>query len=382
MTRPRSVAVVTGSRAEFGLLEPVMRAIAAHDELRLRTIVAGSHLLDPAQTWRDVEAAGFAIDRRVEMQRAGEVGRLSDAAATGRGIEGIARACAELSPDWVLALGDRVEAFAAAAASCIGGIAFAHMHGGDRAEGIADESMRHAASKLAHLHFAATDESAVRLVRMGEGAARVHIVGSPAIDGLADASALDDAAAKELGDPEAAVLLHPAGLPEEQERATAHALASAIQRAGIRRAVVFAPNADAGRAWIDEELRRAAGERGWAYVEHLPRRMFVGLLKRLASRGGLLLGNSSAALIEAAALGLRALNVGPRQAGRDRAGNVIDAVGRDPEEIVRAMAAARAIEAQEITNPYGDGTTGPRVASILAATDPHASSLLRKRNSY
>lgn len=382
MSAARRIAVVTGSRAEFGLLEPVMRAIDAHSGLELRAIVAGSHLLAPAETWRDVEAAGLAIHARIPMQKPGDSGRLADAAATGRGIEQLARAFSDIKPDWVLALGDRIEAFAAAAAASIGGIAFAHMHGGDRAEGIADEAMRHAATKLAHIHLAATDESAMRIVRMGESADRVHIVGSPAIDGLDRLPELADQHARELADPEAALLLHPAGLSEAEERATAQAMCGGLTAAGIKRAVIFAPNADPGREWIDEELRREAAGRGWPFVEHLPRPLFAGLLKRLASRGGIFIGNSSAGLIEAAALRLPVVNLGPRQAGRDRAGNVIDVVGRDIHEVAAAIAAARGIDRQEISQPYGEGDAGLKSARILAELDPHRAWVLRKRNSY
>jgi len=153
----RRVMVVTGSRAEFGLLEPVMHAVRGHAALDLVVVVAGSHLVAPGLTWRDVEAAGFAIVARVPMQAEGVSGRLADAAAVGRGVSGLARVYETERPEWVVVLGDRIEAFAAAAAASIAGIAVAHLHGGDRAEGIADEALRHAITKLAHLHLAATD---------------------------------------------------------------------------------------------------------------------------------------------------------------------------------------------------------------------------------
>src|SRR5881394_2962134 len=174
MSGSRTVAVVTGSRAEFGLLRPVMKAIAGHPALNLRVIVTGSHLLSPAETINDVKA-DFAIDATVAMQsivngQASEPpsGRLSDSASLGRGISGLAEVFSRLSPDVVVVLGDRIEAFAAAAAASVGGIRVAHIHGGDRAEGIADEAMRHAITKLAHLHLAATELSARRIVLMGE----------------------------------------------------------------------------------------------------------------------------------------------------------------------------------------------------------------------
>lgn len=169
------IAVVTGSRAEFGLLEPVIRACMARADLSVLVVVAGSHLAGPAETWRDVERAGFEIAARVPMQESGRSGAAPDALALGRGVEGFARVFEEFRPRWTVVLGDRIEAFSAASAACVGRWAVAHIHGGDRAEGIADEALRHAITKLAHLHLCASEESARRVLRMGEPAATVQI---------------------------------------------------------------------------------------------------------------------------------------------------------------------------------------------------------------
>jgi hypothetical protein len=150
--RRTRVAIVTGSRAEFGLLVPVMHAVQARPELELQVIAAGSHLIQPALTLRDVKAL-FPIIDSVPMQIAGRVGRAEDAQALGTGISRFARVYAAHAPDWIVVLGDRIEAFAAASAASIGGYLLAHIHGGDRAEGVADEAMRHAITKLANLHF-------------------------------------------------------------------------------------------------------------------------------------------------------------------------------------------------------------------------------------
>jgi len=266
------IAVVTGSRAEFGLLTPVMRAIEAHAGLELRVIVAGAHLLAPAHTRREV-AAAFRVDAEVEMQRPGETGRIADALALGRGVEGFARALAEIDPDWTVVLGDRIEPMAAACAASVGGFPLAHLHGGDRAEGVADEAMRHAISKLAHLHFPATEQSRERLVRMGEDPQRVHVVGSPAMDGLADVAVMSDAEAAELGDPDTVFLMHPVGASAETEFANASRALEALRG---RRVLALAPNHDPGR----EGIVRAIEESGVRIEAHLARERFVGLLKR------------------------------------------------------------------------------------------------------
>ncbi len=380
----RRVAVVTGSRAESGLLQPVLHAIDAHRALGLHVIVAGAHLLPPAETAAEVEAA-WPVAARVPMQRAGATGRDADALALGAGVQGFAAALAELDPDWTLVLGDRIEAFAAASAASIGGRAVAHVHGGDRAEGIADEAMRHAISKLAHLHLAATATSAYRLHRMGERTARIVVTGSPAVDGIEAIAPLDDAAAAELGDPDVVVLLHPAGGAPADERATCAALLDAADELGLR-GLLLEPNGDPGREAIVDALD-VAPERHAVRRAHLSRPTFLALAARLARRpAGALLGNSSAGLIECAALGLPVLDVGTRQAGRERYGNVVHWSGAGGRSAARA--ALETLRAMPRPCPtvraYGGGDAGPRIAAALAndAIDPRSACWLRKQNRY
>lgn len=375
----RRVLVVTGSRAEFGLLEPVMRAVDAHPALDLRVAVAGSHLVGAARTGREVEAR-WPIAATVPMQGDEPRTRLADAAALGRGVVGFAGAIADLGPAWVVVLGDRIEAFAAAGAASVAGVAVAHLHGGDRAEGIADDAVRHAITKLAHLHLPATDESARRLIRMGEDPARVRVVGSPAIDDLARHEPMPDERWRALGQPEAALLLHPVGRDDDAEAADARAILESVR--GVR-PLALAPNHDPGRAGIDR-VWREAHDRGEiaAFVEHLPRAEFVGLLKRLASSGGVLVGNSSAGLIEAAALRVPVVDIGPRQGGRQRPGNVLHVRSPTPENVRAALDEARRLDLADLDHPYGDGRAGPRVAAALAEIDPARPGFIRKRNAY
>ncbi len=369
-----TIAVVTGCRADYGLLRPVMRAIAALPTLRLQTIVTGTHLLPEVNT-RDEVAAEFDIAARVPMQQPGANGRSADAIALGRGIVGLAQAFDRLDPDVVLVLGDRIEAFAAAAAASVGGRLVAHVHGGDRAEGVADEAMRHAISKLAHIHFPATQQSADRLARMGESVKQIHVVGSPAIDDLATFKPLDDdhllAMKLHPARPVVVVLHHPCGLNDDVEAATMAAILQAVEAAGFGGNIALcAPNHDPGRAGV----LRAIGDR--LILPHLRRGEFIGLLRRAQ----LLIGNSSAGLIEAAALGLRVVNVGPRQSGRERADNVVDAADPALDDIRRALEHAGALQPSG-AHPYGDGCSGQRIAAILAQLRD-SPALIRKRNEY
>ncbi len=276
-TPSRSIVIVTGTRADWGLLEPIARAVAAQGGLRLRVVVTGVHLT--TGTWRDVRSAGFTIDARVRMQRAGEVGRSADAHALGRGVAGLAKAFDALAlgagpggQDVVLVLGDRIEAMAAAAAASVGGRWVAHVHGGDRAQGVADEAMRHAVSKLAHWHFPATPTSRRRLIRMGERPEAVWCHGSPAVDALRDIFPAGAARAGHSSG-EVIVLHHPSG----QDDATECKQMTAILKATAGRdRLVLMPNHDPGRGGVVEAIEQHACAE--EVVDHLPRAAF---LKRL-----------------------------------------------------------------------------------------------------
>ncbi len=383
----RRVLVITGSRAEFGLLVPVMDAIRAHARLELVVAAAGSHLLQPALTVREVKARykDHLVDL-IPMQNPGHATRDDDVQALARGVSKLGRTLVALSPDWTLVLGDRIEALAGALAASLSGRALAHIHGGDRAEGVADESMRHAISKLAHLHLPATAQSAQRLVRMGEREATVHAVGSPAIDGLDAIAPLDEARFQELGAPRAMVLMHPIGRPAEHEESAAAAALEATLSRVEGTVLAMDPNHDAGREGVLRALDQIAAReaRRVTRCAHLPRERFVALMKRFHAMpgAGVLVGNSSAALIEVAALRVPAVDIGPRQGGRERAANAVSSASESREHIARAIDAALKVDRAALTHPYGDGRAGPRIADLLAGTDPNDPRLLRKRCAY
>ncbi|MEM6458160.1 MAG: UDP-N-acetylglucosamine 2-epimerase [Planctomycetota bacterium] len=360
---PRRIAVVTGTRAEYGLLEPVMRAVDAHPALELLCVAAGMHLV--TGTHADI---GFPIAAKVRMQKpepktgAVRVGRYHDAVALGNGVRNFAEAFAQLRPDFVVVLGDRIEAFAAASAASVGGQRVAHLHGGDRAEGVADEAMRHAISKLAHLHFPATAESRRRLLRMGEPPETIFNHGSPAVDGLREIAAAADA-------PRVIVMHHPVGDDDETERRRMRDILLATSRFSR---LVLMPNHDPGRNGIVRAIEEAEVNA----VEHLPRARFVALLKG----ADLIVGNSSAGLIEAAVCRTPAVNIGPRQAGRQTPRSVVSC-GHGKRPIVGAINRALQMDRARLRHPYGRGDTGPRVAATLASIGMDAVPL-RKRNTY
>lgn len=359
----RTIAAVTGSRAEYGILESVLDAIDAHAGLELKLLVTGTHLTTGSV--KDIArpiAARVAMQQQVQQKGTVPFSRSADVQALARGVAGFGKALGKLVPDVVLVIGDRIEPLAAALAGQVGGVRVAHVHGGDRAEGVADEAMRHAISKLSHLHFAATAQSRRRLVRMGELAGVVFNTGSPAADALRGIEPADDA-------PELIVMQHPIGAGDEAERRWMDATLKATAR---YKRLVMSPNHDPGRSGI----LRAIAEHGLTPVDHVPRRRFLSLLKG----AGVLVGNSSAGLIESAVLGTPAVNLGPRQAGRERPGTVIDAT-YGVASTRRAVRAALSLDTRRLRHPYGDGRAGQRIAELLATIDLDAVPV-RKRNAY
>lgn len=354
----KQITVITGTRAEYGLLAPVLDAIEAHDDLELQLIVTGTHLT--TDSLKDIR---HRIAVRVKMQRTGAAAtREEDVQSLGRGVMAIGRALVQLEPDVVLVLGDRIEALAGALAAQVGGFRLAHIHGGDRAEGVADEAMRHAISKLAHLHFAASTQSKQRLIRMGEPAEVVFNTGSPAIDGLKQVKADDDA-------PELIIMQHPVGAAREDEYQWMEATLKATAK---HSRLILEPNHDPGR----DAILRAILDGKLKATDHLPRGEFLSLLAGAKA----IVGNSSAGLIEASALKTPAVNLGPRQSGREKPANVIDAkYGITSTQ--SAIKEALSMNTSKLRHPYGNGKAGQKIADLLGSIDLNQIPL-HKHNAY
>ncbi len=372
----KKIIIVTGTRAEFGLLRPVMYAVHEQENCELRVVVAGSHLVQPAVTFREVKAE-FGIADSIPMQTAGQVGRLADVESLGKGIARFGRSLEMNDPDLVVVLGDRIEAFAAASAASIGGYPLAHIHGGDRAEGVADEAMRHAITKLAHIHFPATQTSADRIIKMGEDQGKVYVVGSPAIDGLDEIPPMGDAAFVELGSPEVVVLMHPIGRTDDEEARTMRIVLEALKD---KRVLLLHPNLDPGRRGMMSVIESAPID--VQVVPQLVRSQFIGLLKRVGAAGGALVGNSSAGLIECSAIGCPSVDIGDRQFGRERCESWTIHAQEDAAEISNALVAITDSECQREEHMYGAGDAGQKIAELISAMDLRDRGLIRKHCAY
>jgi UDP-hydrolysing UDP-N-acetyl-D-glucosamine 2-epimerase len=380
--QPIRCAVVTGTRAESGLLAPVIAAFRAHERSTPLVFAAGAHLATDPPTVIELRAQ-YDLAAEIPMQEPGVTGRFPDARALGRGITGFAAAFERTDPTWVLVLGDRIEALAAACAAAVAQIPVAHIHAGDRAEGVADEGIRGAISKLAHLHLCATEQSAQRVVRTGERPEHVVVTGSPAVSGISSVEPMDDAAFRALGSPTVVVLHHPAGLGAEHESRTARAIAGAVCTPdGSERTLWLHPNLDPDREAVFDVLTECAQQEHVTDCAHLPHAVFRSLIKRLGTQGGVLVGNSSAALIEGALLRAPAVDIGPRQAGRERASNVIHCAGDTTEQIRAAMIVARALDTSALEHPYGGEDAPDKIVAALVARTGQIPELLRKRCTF
>lgn len=361
--RLRRVAVITGTRAEYGLLCSTMAAIKEHHRLQLQLVVTGMHFLRKfGRTVDEIIRDGWDVDARVKMQT-GADGTLDQALGVSRGVAGIARFLEGADTDIVVVLGDRIEAMAGALAAVTTGRLLAHIHGGDLAPGDFDDSLRHAITKLAHLHLAATPAAARRIIRMGEAPQRVHCVGAPGLDRLREL-------AREYRRPKtltgrALVVQHPRGRSAARERRTMSAILRAVAKEGLHRTIIY-PNTDRGHsgiiAAIEADCRRPGSEHV-TVVRSLDRDDY---LQRLIE-ADVLVGNSSSGIIEAPVAGTPSVNVGPRQHGREVGGrSVIHA----DESLASIRAALHSVLGRSPgtagTTVYGRGATGPKIAALLA----------------
>lgn len=371
--RKMRVCVVTGSRAEYGLLKELLFKIRKHKGLKLQLVVSAGHLLPKlGSTWREIVADGFHIDCCVPMlSRVGT--RQSVAQSLAKGVVGFSRAFQRLRPDILMILGDRFEALAAAETALVLGIPIAHISGGDVTAGAFDDAIRHAITKMSHLHFTASSDAANRIIRMGEEPQRVFAVGEPGLDRLRTMKLVDrDTLEADLGFEfrrrNLLVTFHPETLSRISAERQFSVVLKALVGIGDDVGLLFTyANADPGGFAINKMLKRfVATHANASAFASLGRLRYLSIMAQC----GAVVGNSSSGLVEAPSLRKPTVNIGDRQKGRLRANSVIDCPLRSGQ-IERAVRRALNMKIGDIANPYGDGRSSDRIVRVLASTkDP------------
>lgn len=375
MTKPRKVCVVTGSRAEYGLLRPLLAAIQSDAALQLQVVVSGMHLSSKfGNTWRDVVTDGYQIDERVEMPLASDTEHAINI-AMGQGQIGFSTAWKRLQPDIVLVLGDRFEIMAAVTAAMLHRIPIAHVHGGEASEGQIDEAIRHSITKMAQLHFTAAEPYRQRVIQLGEDPAHVHNVGALAADNIAslpllDKTALEDAINFPLDDPLFLVTYHPVTLSEAETESGIEALLQALDRFPEARIIFTQANADTGGCLVNQRIDAYVARNSDRCTTHKA----LGAVRYLSAMrmATAVIGNSSSGIIEAPIMGVPTVNIGDRQRGRLRAASILDCA-EDTDAIVVAIEQCRISEFRQriaaMDSPYGDGHAADRICRILRETE-------------
>jgi GDP/UDP-N,N'-diacetylbacillosamine 2-epimerase (hydrolysing) len=364
------VCVVTGSRADYGLLRWVMQGLQESEHCQLQTVVTGMHLSPEfGSTWQAIVEDGFAIDWKVDMLL-GSDSAVGVTKSMGLATIGFADALAHLAPDLVVILGDRFEILAAASAALIAGIPMAHLHGGEVTEGAYDDAIRHALTKMAHLHFTAAESYRARVIQMGEDPARVWCVGGFGLDGLMRLDRmtrpeLEEDLGLSLGEQALMITFHPETASGASPRAQMAELLAALEHA-VAQLIFTMPNADnEGRVlfgMIEDFVSRHPGQ---ACVHtSLGQRRYLSALAEVDA----VVGNSSSGLLEVPAFGKGTVNIGARQDGRLRAKSVVDCAaerGAIVQAIDKVLSPAFRAVIKGQANPYGDGGASARTVAAI-----------------
>lgn len=372
----RRICVFTATRAEYGLLEPLMEAIRADGDLELKIIAAGMHLSPEfGLTYREIEAAGFIIDEKIEMLLSSDTA-CGVAKSMGLGLIGLGEALERLRPDIMVILGDRYEVLCAAAAALVAGVPIAHLHGGECTFGAVDESIRHAVTKMSHLHFTAAEVYRRRVIQMGEDPRRVFNVGALGLDNIARLTLLSredlerDLQIRFAGR-NVLVTYHPTTAEPEASEAGLTNLLDVLDGLNDTFVIFTHANADAGGRRINQMID------AWAAARPERARVFtsLGQLRYLSllREADAVVGNSSSGIIEAPSLKTATINIGDRQAGRLRAASVIDC---RPSRADIAAAFKKLYTAgfratvETVANPHGGGDAARHIVEVLKHVDP------------
>ena len=381
----RKICVITGTRAEYGLLTPVIKQINACPDLELLLMVTGMHLsADFGRTIDLIKGDGLKVAYKVHMNLSDDNAE-SMAFAIGKGIIGMARAFKNRRPDITLILGDRIEALAGVIASSYLNIPVAHIHGGDISMAGLDELARHAITKMSHVHFAASKKSKERIIKMGERPENVFLTGAPALDTilrepLLPKADLEKACNMDMDKPFLILVQHSVTTQIGEAKSQIRKTLNSIKQIGMP-AIIICPNSDAGGRAIIKEINKAGHLKYIRIFTNLPHMLYLSLLKRTA----VLVGNSSSGIIESSSFKVPVVNIGIRQNGRERSTNIIN-VAHDTNAITKAIRKAVYDKKfkdriKRCKNSYGDGHAGERIVKVLRSIKL-GNSLLYKQIAY
>lgn len=366
----KKICVVSGTRAEYGLLRWVMEGIRKTSGSELQVVATGMHLSPEfGLTYREIEKDGFIINRKVEMLLSSDTS-VGLAKSMGLGLIGFGEALEQLRPDVLLVLGDRFETFSAVAAAMVANIPVAHLHGGEATEGAFDESIRHSITKMAHLHFVAAEEYRRRVIQLGEHPDRVFLVGGLGIDNikrltLLDRAALESSLEFKLGARNLLVTFHPVTLEDATASHQMTELLAALDLLEETHLIFTMPNADTGgrvlRDMIERFVANHANARAFTSLGQL---LYLSCIRHVDG----VVGNSSSGLTEVPSFGKGTINIGDRQRGRLKAESVIDC-GPDRRLIAtgvkRLYSPAFQATLETVRNPYGEGGASEKVVKVL-----------------
>ncbi|QDT27796.1 UDP-N-acetylglucosamine 2-epimerase [Gimesia panareensis] len=370
------VCVVTGSRAEYGLLSPLLAALRADDAFQLQLLVTGSHLSPEfGLTYREIEADGYTIDEKVEVVLSSDT-PVGICKSMGLGLISFSEAFSRLNPDLIVVLGDRYEIFSAVSAAHISRIPVAHLHGGEVTEGAFDDALRHSITKMSHLHFTSTEAYRKRVIQLGEAPERVFNVGAIGLDNLQRLSLLSrEKLEQDLGfkfnKHNLLCTFHPVTLEHNSSLEQVQSLLNVLEQQPDTNVIFTKTNADTDGRIINQlidEFVAKQPDRFHAYVS-LGQLRYLSMMQFVDA----VVGNSSSGIIEAPGFRIGTINIGNRQTGRIKSELVIDC---EPTEtgIASAFKTLYSSDFQksrlQATNPYGEGQTTSQIISILKENFP------------
>ena len=366
----RKICVITGTRAEYGLLRLVMQGVKEDQELTLQIMATGMHLSPEfGLTYREIERDGFCIDCKVEMLTSSDTS-VGIATSMGLGMIKFADALDELNPDLIVVLGDRFEIFSAISAALVARIPVAHVHGGELTEGAFDDALRHSITKMSHLHFVAAEEYRQRVIQLGEQPDRVFLVGGLGIDNIKSMTLLNRAALEasldfKLGRKNLLITFHPVTLETATAAEQMAELLSALDQLQDTKLIFTMPNADTdGRRLIKMVEQFVAQHSNACAYTSLGQLRYLSCIAQVDG----VVGNSSSGLAEVPSFKKGTINIGDRQRGRLQAASVINC---EPSRmsISAAFATLYSLDFQnklsKVTNPYGEGGASNKVVETI-----------------